>query len=187
MSLLDLTGQRFGHLLVESRARSREKSPHGAAWWNCVCDCGTRLARRGYVMRRAREDGQVISCGCVAPRPHALPPGIAERNQLLSRYRIKAAERGLEFSLSIDEFEQLTAQDCHYCGRPPFQIKRNGSSRSNGYTYTGIDRVDSGQGYRTGNVVPCCGRCNSAKSDHNLDEFLTWIVRVYDRMVARAS
>lgn len=31
--------------------------------------------------------------------------------------------------------------------------------------YQGIDRVNSKIGYTLGNVVPCCKKCNTVKSD----------------------
>ena len=37
---IDLTGQRFGNLLVVDRAGSDKR---GQATWNCVCDCGKEI------------------------------------------------------------------------------------------------------------------------------------------------
>lgn len=51
----DMTGQRFGRLLVQSRSESR----HGATWL-CRCDCGTRKIVAASNLR----NGSTKSCGC---------------------------------------------------------------------------------------------------------------------------
>jgi hypothetical protein len=54
--LRDLTGQRFGRLVVEAPAAFRS----GCRWWRCRCDCGTVKEIRGPVLNR----GEAKSCGC---------------------------------------------------------------------------------------------------------------------------
>ncbi len=57
--VLDLTGQRFGRLLVLTRA---PKSPRGRAHWICRCDCGARSIVPSHHLR----DGSSQSCGCLS-------------------------------------------------------------------------------------------------------------------------
>lgn len=52
----DLTGQRFGRLLVLSPAPKQGN----ATAWNCVCDCGTECVKIGQLMKK----GTAKSCGC---------------------------------------------------------------------------------------------------------------------------
>ena len=52
----DLTGQRFGRLVVLERGPSR----HGAQW-HCRCDCGGSH----LVMAKRLHEGSVRSCGCL--------------------------------------------------------------------------------------------------------------------------
>lgn len=59
---LDLTGQRFGRLLVLSRA---ENASGGGTRWHCRCDCGTIKAIRG----RDLNNGKSQSCGCLRASP----------------------------------------------------------------------------------------------------------------------
>lgn len=54
---VDRTGQRFGRLLVESRA----DSVTGRTYWNVLCECGTRKA----VALSALMGGRTQSCGCL--------------------------------------------------------------------------------------------------------------------------
>ena len=59
----DLTGQRFGKLIVQSR--EAEKSPTGQVLWNCLCDCGkTVIAPTGQLKAGYRK-----SCGCLSRPP----------------------------------------------------------------------------------------------------------------------
>lgn len=55
----DLTGLRFGRLVVLGRA------PSGAHWrvkWRCQCDCGNEVVADGGNLK----SGHTSSCGCVA-------------------------------------------------------------------------------------------------------------------------
>lgn len=63
----DLTGQRFGRLVVVARDVANTQR---ATTWNCKCDCGVAKSIRGAHM----TGGRVVSCGCVGrvsmdPRP----------------------------------------------------------------------------------------------------------------------
>lgn len=53
----DLTGKRFGRLLVVGRADNDSK---GNTMWECVCDCGNRITTHGYCL----TGGTAKSCGC---------------------------------------------------------------------------------------------------------------------------
>lgn len=56
--VIDMTGQRFGKLVVLRRG---ENDKHGKAQWWCQCDCGSpEKLINGAALRR----GLVVSCGC---------------------------------------------------------------------------------------------------------------------------
>ena len=55
--LIDLTGQRFGKLVVIEYAGRNERRE---SLWRCICDCGNESIVRGDVLRR----GTTESCGC---------------------------------------------------------------------------------------------------------------------------
>jgi hypothetical protein len=75
--LLDLTGRRFGRLVVTARA-----APSGGldrhARWLCVCDCGVLK----IVSSASLSRGFTRNCGCLAPRR----PGV-RRSPLYPSYR----------------------------------------------------------------------------------------------------
>lgn len=71
--------------------------------------------------------------------------------------------RNIEFDLSFEEYKALVKFDCAYCDKPlPTQ----------GY---GIDRVDSSLGYISGNLLPCCKKCNTIKGNSELPDLLAHI------------
>ena len=58
-ALKDLTGQRFGRLVVVGRAD--KITLNREAVWNCQCDCGATVIVRGASLRK----GDTKSCGCM--------------------------------------------------------------------------------------------------------------------------
>lgn len=63
MRLIDLTGQRFGRLLVLDRAPSAS----GETRWSCLCDCGAAKVAFAQNLRR----GLSTSCGCLRSAQHS--------------------------------------------------------------------------------------------------------------------
>lgn len=62
--LIDLTGQRFGRLIVTDFAGICAKS--GQATWACICDCDGKKTTVGYNLRK----GLTRSCGCLEIEAH---------------------------------------------------------------------------------------------------------------------
>ena len=56
MSIIDLTGRRFGHLEVIEIGETKNKQ----IYWKCKCDCGKQTMVQGRKLR----DGLIKSCGC---------------------------------------------------------------------------------------------------------------------------
>jgi ribosomal protein S27E len=55
----DLTGRRFGRLLVIEVSERPEKSNNGT-FWRCLCDCGNET----IVLANSLKNGNTQSCGC---------------------------------------------------------------------------------------------------------------------------
>lgn len=80
-------------------------------------------------------------------------------NSLLGNCR----RRKIYCRLKFETVKNLLAANCFYCGAPPRnRIKRLLFT----YLYQGIDRLNNDKGYVDGNVLPCCGACNSIKGKH---------------------
>lgn len=52
---------------------------------------------------------------------------------------------------------------CHYCGQPA----------------NTIDRLDNTKGYVTGNLAPCCRRCNSVKCNHLTEAQMKIVAKLF--------
>ena len=61
MKLIDITGQRFGRLVV-LRQGPRRPANSGGSNWICLCDCGSEFTAIGSNIRK----GDTSSCGCLA-------------------------------------------------------------------------------------------------------------------------
>lgn len=58
---IDLTGHRYGRLLVTGPAPDRARSDNGVRkMWRCACDCGNSHVVASNVLRQ----GHALSCGC---------------------------------------------------------------------------------------------------------------------------
>jgi len=87
---LNLIGERFGRLLVESEAPERIRYRYR---WNCVCDCGNRTTQSGNNLR----SGKVRSCGCLRnelSQGRAITHGRTVGGKKGAVYRIWAKMRG---------------------------------------------------------------------------------------------
>lgn len=183
----DLTGQRFGRLIVLKFSHYREY-PEGdkvrkRAIFTCQCDCGDVKDIPAIQLGKGTS-----SCGCLLRevaaekgRKSALPYGDASLNKLYGTYQTQARNRSLDFNLTKTQFMKLISSNCYYCGQIPAQLagelKGNGRAR-----YNGIDRVDNSIGYTIENCVPCCDMCNHAKKNHSQSDFLNWVQRLYKHL-----
>ena len=92
-------------------------------------------------------------------------------------YQVSAEKKKVSFSLSFQEFEFFTEQNCYYCGSPPESRKRKWAFKA-----SGIDRKDSDDGYVLANCVSSCRVCNFAKGTMSYSNFCTWISKVNDHL-----
>lgn len=85
-------------------------------------------------------------------------------------YKKEAEQRGLPFELTEEEWTHLTRSACYLCG---YQSPKG----------IGIDRVDNTiRAYTFINCRPCCGSCNTMKSEIELQEFLEHCTRITNYM-----
>lgn len=75
-----------------------------------------------------------------------------------------ALKRGKAWTIPHDLAVAYLTEPCWYCGA----------------TSTGLDRIDSDDGYHPGNVAPCCRACNAAKWTYSIEEWR-------DQMAARLA
>lgn len=124
-------------------------------------------------------------------RQQKRPDGEVNKKCAFGRYRLGAKKRNLAFNIDFETFLQIAAQPCHYCGTAPsncYNLKHSrgpqkGQPRAGkSFVHNGLDRIDSAAGYNRENCVPCCKRCNVAKSNMSLNEFYQWVIAVYQQL-----
>lgn len=179
----DLTGQVNEELTIIDYV-NKPKSNGKAQWlWKCECKCGKII----YV-RTARLNGveakQNRCSKCQTPlnaKKRILPDYGAIRNGLYLKYKTKSLDRGYEFNITFEEFDNMLQKNCYYCGEEPeshysdLHILREKTP----FKRNGIDRIDNTKGYIINNCVPCCTMCNYAKLHFSIEDFSKWLKRLY--------
>lgn len=171
-NFIDITGQKFGHLIAVRRDGSSKK---GEATWFCRCRCGNTSVVTGTHLRT----GRVRTCGC----SHSLPVGEASFNSVVRRIKYGALKRSYEWGLSKEQCRQLMTQPCYYCGAEPVQTTHPAGCNG-AFVHNGLDRTDNEKGYEVGNVVPCCEICNKAKRTLTIEQFRLWALSLYNHFVS---
>lgn len=103
-------------------------------------------------------------------KERALSPERKALHLKYQSYKSNAKTRNLRFNLTLEEFESITKENCHYCGD----------------SEVGVDRINNREGYVENNVVPCCTTCNMMKKDLEYDAFLAHVSKV-QRLVERRT
>ena len=179
---VDLTGKRFGKLVVESLDFTRvQKRQRQRAWyWKCRCDCGKECFKTSADLV---SHYHIMCPDCSRKeriRKTTLPDNLSKWNRIIRIYKKNAAKNGRVYTLSDEQFHRLATENCKYCGMPP-------SMGSYGVVYNGIDRVDASKGYIPDNCVPCCYRCNYMKNKLTTGEFLSHVERIYAYSIASSK
>lgn len=71
-----------------------------------------------------------------------------------ARWRFRGKKTPEEaWNLTKEMYVVLISNPCYYCECPIGEVG------------VGLDRLDNSKGYISGNVVPCCKECNTARND----------------------
>lgn len=164
----DLSGKIIGKLTILKFDRMWKSE----AYWLCSCSCGREKVKRGTDLRT----GRILACskGCLS-QDNFYETGI---NSIISQYKGMATKKNRDFVLSREDVKRLIFSNCYYCGSPPTNELKTARTKKIKFKYSGIDRIDSLQGYTVDNVRPCCSLCNMAKSNQSEKEFYTYVSRV---------
>lgn len=183
---VDHTGKQFGHWTILKWVPRKKKG----TWYLARCSCGTEKV----VYAHSLVAGESRSCGCQNGLWYlrSLELGI-DQNFVLTeynRYRTHARhtyKRKKGFHLSVLVFRELILRPCFYCDSLPLRVATPKSYRAPEGLVNGVDRVNNRRGYWTDNCVPCCTRCNSAKSDSTLEEFAAYMQHIRNTERVRAG
>jgi len=177
-------GQRFSKLIVLEFVEYRP-TPKGARIpiVKVRCDCGLEKNVSLWDLRRGKTKT------CNLNHPHYEDRSMPAFNMIFEHsYKRRAEKTGLEFTITREQFREISQRPCHYCGAPPSHTSRRGKRKQRGvfltgnhlsqFAYNGLDRKDSSKGYTLKNVVPCCGTCNHAKHTMSYEDFIAWLDRI---------
>lgn len=107
----DLSGRRFGRLVVASRGPN---SASGCVRWSCRCDCG----RDTIVWARSLKSGDTTSCGCFhreGLRQRSVTHGHAQGGDRSIEYRIYKGMRGRCLNARIAAYPDYGGRGIKIC------------------------------------------------------------------------
>ena len=114
----DLTGMRFGRLVVISQNEEDRIYPSGrrAAKWNCYCDCGNDCVVIGWYL----TNGDTKSCGCLNKEIAAKRGSDMWKKyntyDLSGEYGIGYTESGEEFWFDKEDYDLIEPYYWYYNG-----------------------------------------------------------------------
>jgi hypothetical protein len=97
---LDLTGQRFGKLVVVCPA---ENNNSGRTMWLCKCDCGTEKCVSTKILR----NGECRSCGCLISETAKIVNKKYNTYNLAGEFGIGYTTKGKEFYFDLADYDKI--------------------------------------------------------------------------------
>ena len=178
----DITGQRFGKLVVESLdfTKTQKKQKKNAWYWKCKCDCGNYCYKTNHSLVSNYHRCCPECSRKSRVEKNTLPDGLSKWRRMIRIYKKNARFGNREFTLTEQQFVDVAKQNCAYCGSSP-------KLGSYGVVCNGIDRIDSTKGYTPENSVACCYRCNYMKNKLTTPEFFEHVKRIYDFSIANSK
>lgn len=129
--LIDLTGKRFGKLVVMERA---DTTANKQIRWRCLCDCGIETVVMGQSLRR----GQTKSCGC----SQALPKHGMYKSK---EYKVWDAMVQRCTNTNHKNYHHYGGRGIDVCDRwLKFELFYEDMGDANGLS---LDRIDNNKGY----------------------------------------
>jgi hypothetical protein len=179
----DLLNKKLNKLLI-----LKIYSVNNQRYCQCQCDCGKVNVFKLFMVAK----GKIKSCGCLKDETriknltgaghNKLDKGVAASHCLFKNYLRDAKRRDLNFDLTLEQFLELTKQNCYYCEATPSKIMHNRRIKDSGYIYNGIDRLNNDEGYTLTNSVACCKECNYMKSSMSFESFKSKIEKIHKNL-----
>lgn len=176
--LLDLSGQRFGLLVVTHRVAT---SRPGNARWACLCDCGNETS----VLSNHLRCGRIKSCGCLQTRKAAEHPNwdgygniSGHHFQLLQHAASGKSRSRLDFLLTKEYLSDLYDKQGGKCALSSVPLVILVPSSQDRARTASLDRIDNTVGYVEGNVQWVHKYINMMKNKLDQDLFIDFCKKV---------
>jgi hypothetical protein len=167
MGWIDLTGQKFGKLMV---IKPSKRGPRSTTRWLCKCDCGKDHVVDGTALR----SGHIRSCGCLLrDEQYETIKRIAYSSHLFH-----AKERGYVSELVFEQYCGIASHPCVYCNA--FSIRKNPKTKAE-MNFNSVDRKDNEPYYTLENSQSVCFNCQEMKMDRTHKEFLDHIQAIHKK------
>lgn len=172
-NFIDLTGKRFGRLLVVRDSGIRKSR---RPIWECICDCGKTVNIQGKYLLC----GDTHSCGCLKLEPAHNRDSCGEITASFWTPIVTGARaRGIPFEVTRQQALAIYIAQDGLCALSGVPIRFSSNVRDTRSKQTAsLDRIDSGGGYTIDNIQWVHKKINIMKSSLDVDEFYAWCVRV---------
>lgn len=165
--MIDLTGKRFGRLIVKSR---QLQNKHNKFMWKCVCECGKTI----YPTTGDLRSGNTRSCGCLAAdraREANTTHGLSYTKEFIRHKNKKSYSRrkqvDVEWTFDMEQLLRNNFNSCAMCGiSNEDNLKLYGEQLHLDHIFP----VKFGYGLKYDNVCLLCSSCNPSKHTKLLDE-----------------
>ena len=144
-----------------------------------LCFCGKEFTAWIADIR----SGSTQSCKCKRRKAF----GMCSANRAFNQLKQNAKKRKIQVDITFEDFLTISQKNCYYCDAVPANVNKQAQRSFGSFTYNGIDRYDNDIGYVLDNCKPCCAQCNTAKNFLSLNDFISWIKKVSERVKSYES
>lgn len=165
-----------------------ENDKHRRKTWECICVCGTTVARTCTSLRLPGYK----SCGCyqkelLGRQDHVRWQGIGDIGRTVySNIKTKAEVRNILFELSHQDIYDLYVLQDRKCALSGVELNICSYHDRENFTAS-LDRIDSKIGYVKGNVQWVHKWINFMKQDFTQEEFLEFCHLISDHQRSKDS
>jgi hypothetical protein len=168
-NFIDLTGERFGKLVViKDTGRRKSRRPI----WECLCDCGTTFEALAKYIR----NGDTKSCGCYNRGNAHNRDAVGEITKSFWTPIVKQAiRRGIPFEVTREEAWSLYQSQDGRCALTGVPIRFSTNIRDQRGTQTAsLDRIVNSLAYTPSNVQWVHKKVNIMKNVMSNAELVEW-------------
>jgi hypothetical protein len=173
----DITGQRFGQLVVLGKHETKNKR----GYWKAKCDCGQET----IVQTAKLNNGHTQTCGCSRLRTWEESPMFTGCGKVSGKYfsdiKAGALSRNLKFEITVKDMWDLFVKQEGKCALSKIDIHFENSKNYSSKTAS-LDRIDSLKGYTIDNIQWVHKDVNYMKMDLSQEKFIN-----YCKLIAKAN